>query len=158
MPQPRRGRPEAAAAIWNWREAAQAAIAAPSAARVRIRGALQGAFGVAAGALLFHFVSQTLGTIVCAIGGSVVLAALVSPLGLFAAIDGAFHAVGRLLARGLTWLLMPAIFYLLFLPFGLLFRRGRRDAMKRYYDSEATSYWTVREQQRPSLEARGRKF
>ena len=152
------GRPEAAAAIWNWKVSTDSSAEAPSTARIRIRGALQAAVGVAVGALVYNFVSTTVGTLICAIGGSIGLAALVSPLGLFAVIERAFVALGGLLARGLTWVLMPSIFYLLFLPFGFLFRRGRRDAMKRYYDGEASSYWTVREQQRPTLETQSRQF
>ena len=44
----------------------------------------------------------------------------------------------------MTWIVMVPIFYGVFLPFGLLFRRGRRDRMKRYYDPDAQSYWEER--------------
>ena len=36
---------------------------------------------------------------------------------------------------------MIPIFYLFFLPFGKLLRRGRHDRLRRYYESEAESYW-----------------
>jgi hypothetical protein len=81
------------------------------------------------------------GTIACAIG----LAALASPLGVFAAIERAFAALGRWVGGALAWLILPLIFYLFFTPFSLLFRRGRRDSMKRHLDAEAVSYWTTRE-------------
>jgi hypothetical protein len=55
------------------------------------------------------------------------------------------RAIGRRIGRALTWLLLVPLFYLFFLPFGLLFRRGRRDRLKRYFDREATTYWETLE-------------
>ena len=37
------------------------------------------------------------------------------------------------------------LFYIFFLPFGKLLRRGRRDRMQRYSDEEAKSYWETPE-------------
>jgi len=73
------------------------------------------------------------------------LAALLSPLGLFAAIERLLAAVGTRIQRALTWLLLPMIFFLFFVPFRRFFRRGRRDSMRRFYDPGAPSYWQPRE-------------
>ena len=69
-------------------------------------------------------------------------AAMLSPLALFAAIERSFAALGRWVGKALQWTLLPAIFYGFFTPFALLFRRGRRDAMTRYFDADAKSYWS----------------
>jgi hypothetical protein len=78
------------------------------------------------------------------IAGVIGLCALVSPLGLYAAIERSFAALGRWTGRALTWLLLPIAFYAFFVPFRALFRRGRRDSMRRYFDAESPSYWSLR--------------
>ena len=123
------GRPEAAEAIWKFTHDERATVAP---GRVRLRGSLQALVGVGIGVVLFLFVSPTIGRIVMAIGSFVLLSALVSPTVVYAGIEKLFEFLGHLLGRGMTWLLMVPLFYLFFLPFGLLFRRGRRDRLRRY--------------------------
>jgi hypothetical protein len=96
---------------------------------------------LAVGAVLFAFWSRPIGTVVLVVGGTIGLSALASPTGLYAGIEGLFAALGRWTGRGLTWLLLVPLFYLFFLPFGLLLRRGRRDRLKRYFEQEAETYW-----------------
>ena len=50
-------------------------------------------------------------------------------------------ATGSVVGHATTWVVMIPIFYLFFLPFGKLLRRGRRDRLRRYYESEAETYW-----------------
>lgn len=140
----RPGRPEAAAEIWRWRAPA-AGVEAPSAARARRRGLLQALGAGVFGTLLFVFWSQTIATIVFCVAGIIGLSALLSPTGLYAGVEKLFVSLAHWTGRGLTWLLMVPLFYLFFLPFGLLFRRGRRDRMRRFYEPEAPSYWEPRE-------------
>ena len=156
MPERRAGRPEAAAAIWSWREAPQRPAGSPR--RARLRGALQGAVGIVLGALFLALGHGVVGWIAAGIGTTVLLAALLSPTGLYAAIEGAFAALGERVGRGLAYLLMPAIFYGFFLPFSLLFRRGRRDAMRRFYEPEAASYWTKRREEQVASRPRTRQY
>jgi hypothetical protein len=144
MSEAHRGRPEAAAAIWTWQGSAPTAPA-PTAGRVRLRGLAQAAVGAAAGAAILAFASRPLGIVVLSIASAIALAALVSPQGLFAGIERAFAALGHQIGRVLTWILLPAIFYLFFVPFSALFRRGRRDSMKRFFDASAQSYWKLRD-------------
>lgn len=140
----RPGRAEAASVVWKW-QSSGAAAARPDARPLRLRGALQASTGLAVAAGLAWWGLRTpaaiVGGIACAIG----LAALVSPFGVFAAIERAFAMLGRWVGQALTWILLPMIFYLFFTPFSLLFRRGRRDSMKRHFDPAAASYWTSRE-------------
>jgi len=148
---PTPGRAEAAASIWDWRHRQIAAAPEISASRARIRGAIQGLTGVAAGGLIFASASTTLGTVVLGIAGLILLAALISPTGLYAGIALGLEALGHFVRRAMTWVLMPLIFYMIFLPFGLLFRRGHKDPMRRFYDPNAATYWSPRKDQGPSL-------
>jgi len=96
--------------------------------------------------------------VILTIASIILLAALISPTGLFAGIERGFDALGHAASRLVTLVLLSAIFYSFFLPFGLLFRRGRRDSMKRFYEPEAHTYWSPRERERESVEALRRKF
>lgn len=134
------GRPEAAAAIWSWQEP----LATPSseaAGRARLRGLLRAALVLALGALLVVFWSEIVGAVVLVMAGVIGFSALISPTGLYAGVERLFAALGRWTGEGLNWLLLVPLFYLFFLPFGLLLRRGRRDRLKRYLEQELESYW-----------------
>ncbi len=72
---------------------------------------------------------------------ALLLSLLLSPTGLYAALQRLFAATGRAAGRITTWLVMVPLFYLFFLPFGRLLRRGRRDRLKRSFDRAAGSYW-----------------
>jgi hypothetical protein len=75
------------------------------------------------------------------LGGVVAVAALLSPGLAYVAIERLFAAAGRALGGALTWLVLPPMFYLVFYPFGLLLRRGRRDRLSRFYEPSAPTYW-----------------
>ena len=158
MREVRPGRPEAAAVIWNWREAAPASGSPRSAASLRTRGALQAVAGATVGGLVLAFVSKTFGFVILGIASLILLSALLSPTGLYAAIDRGFAALGRGVGIVLTWLTLPVIFFLFFVPFGFLFRRGRRDSMRRFYEVSATSYWSDRSEGVVASSSRSRQF
>jgi hypothetical protein len=140
----RAGRPEAAAEIWRWREPhAEASPESPQ--RARVLGSLQALGTAALGALLFVYWSQTIGAVVLGLAAVVFASALISPTGLYLGIRRGFGALARLTGRAMTWILMVPIFYLIFLPFGMLFRRGRRDRLQRYFEPDAASYWDPHE-------------
>jgi hypothetical protein len=113
--------------------------------RVRVRGSVQAAIVAAIALLLLWLGLRTVALVMLGAAAILLLAALASPRGLYAVLDGLARAIGRRIGRALTWLLLVPVFYLFFLPFGLLFRRGRRDRLKRYFDSEAPSYWETLE-------------
>lgn len=153
----RPGRPEAAAAIWHWREAEQSPDR--EAGQARRRGAIQAAIGAAVAVGLYAGLGWTIASVVVAsIAGLLGITALVSPTRLYAAIERGTSAFAGWVGKGLTWIVMPPVFFLIFLPFGLLFRRGRRDAMKRFYDADAPSYWVVRDPEREATRSRERPF
>ena len=155
--QARPGRAKAAAAIWDWRgDSSQTPAARPS--RTRLRGTLQALAGAGVGALIFARVSWIAGTVVMSIATLILLSALLSPAGLYAGIERLFAALGRRVGAGLTWIVLPLIFYLIFLPFGTLFRSGRRDPMKRFYEADAESYWSPRRVGRSGSAFRTRQY
>jgi hypothetical protein len=143
-PRLRSGRPEAAAVVWEWNPAS----AAPSrrdARPVRRRGALQAAAGLAVAAGFAWLGHRAPAGVAAGIAGVIGVAALASPFGVYAAIERVFATLGRWVGGALAWIALPLIFYLFFAPFSVLFRRGRRDSMKRAFDAGAESYWTSRE-------------
>jgi hypothetical protein len=155
----RPGRPEAAAAIWDWRGAsAPRGSAGPSATQIRLRGFLQGLVALAVGAGLLAWGFRGFGIAACVFGSVVGLSALLSPTGLHAGLLRLFAATGRVIGRALTWTLLPVIFFGFFFVFGSLFRRGRRDSMKRFYDPGAPSYWSKRSPGRAGSQSRERQY
>jgi hypothetical protein len=139
MTAPRSGSPEASAVIWRWRDAG--ATAAAQASPGRLRGSLQALAGSVFGLACFLFWSRTVAYLAFGMAALVLFAALLSPGGLYAGIQRLFEKTGRAIGRLMTYLLMTPLFYLFFLPFGKLLRRGRRDRLRRYFDTDAESYW-----------------
>jgi hypothetical protein len=132
--------PKASAVIWRWRET-EAEAPGPSAASVRVRGSLQALAGYAVAVAIHLFWSQTVAIVAFALTTVVLFCALVSPHGLYSLVRRLFDATGRVVGHAMTWIVMIPIFYLFFLPFGMLLRRGRNDRLRRYYESEAETYW-----------------
>jgi hypothetical protein len=137
----RAGRPEAAAVIWHWRERPGSGSREQSPSKARIMGSVQGLVGASVATAIYLLWSQTIGMVVFCISAIILFTALVSPNGLYRAIQGLFAALGNFTGRVLTWLTLVPLFYLFFLPFGLLMRRGRRDRMKRFLEPDEESYW-----------------
>jgi hypothetical protein len=155
MSQVGEGRAEAAAAIWAWRTTGAASstdLASPSAARRR--GLLRALVVGALGAALLAFWSPLLGRIVLGIASLVALAALLSPLGIYAALERGLGVLAYKTGVLLTWVLMAVIFYAVFTPFGLIFRRGRRDSLRRASDPALSSYWEAAERGRSASASR----
>ena len=151
------GSQRAAARIWNWRDESKTPTG-DEGVPTRARGVVQALTGAIAGSAIFFFFSRTAAYIVWTIAGLILLSALLSPGGLYARIDRFFLSLGHLLGRAMTWVLMPAIFYGFFVPFGLLFRRGRRDTMKRFYEADLDTYWTDHDPSRSGSDDRRRQY
>jgi len=98
--------------------------------------------GLSVATLFYFFWSETVAYIAGGIATLILLSALASPVGLYATIDRGFLALGSFIGRGARWVVMPAVLYLFFTPFSLLFRRGRRDSMTRFYEANAETYWS----------------
>jgi hypothetical protein len=139
MGAPRPGRPEAAATAW---ERVDQMDAPESPAKVRRKGALQAAGGVVVGGVLYgYFGLTTLPYMMFAAASVLLLSSLLSPGGVYRALESFLGAIASRLGRGVMWVALASIFYLFFMPFSLLFRRGRRDRLARSFEPEAESYW-----------------
>jgi hypothetical protein len=135
----RAGSPQASAVIWRWR--GDPAAQRPAPGRARLHGALQALAGAAVGAIFFLFWSRKVAAVAFAMSAFVGLSALLSPTGFYPRLRRFFDATGHAVGVVVTWIVMVPIFYLFFFPFGVLMRRGRNDRMRRYYETDAPTYW-----------------
>jgi hypothetical protein len=80
--------------------------------------------------------------------GAVTLVMLASawvwPLTAYSRFEGALNAFGRAVGRLLAWVLLVPVFLVFFWGFGRWRRGGRRDALQRWVDPQASSYWRPR--------------
>ncbi len=160
-PEPNRANPNAAALVWDWRgrEARQAGADAREAAGARRRGLIGLGVGLGVAALI-HFVLHRprVALVVAGIAALLALLALVSPRGLYRqamrGLDLFAHGVGT----GVTWILMALLYFLLFLPVGLLLRAGRKLGIAKHYDPKLASYWKEPQARPGTLDAYRRQF
>jgi hypothetical protein len=147
----RPGRPEAAERVW---QAARLGPVRPDPSAARRRGLGRGVIGLVAAGLFLGLGHRGLAAVVGAITLVSAGLAVVSPLGAYAALERALGRFGALVGTALSWLLLAPMLYLVFFPFGFLFRRGAHDALRRAREPGVPSYWTVRASERPSDRAR----
>jgi hypothetical protein len=57
------------------------------------------------------------------------------------ALDRIADVCNRIVGALLQWTLLPLVYLLLFVPYRVLFRRGKRDLLTRWADRDAVSYW-----------------
>lgn len=140
------GRPEAAAVIWDWKGERDAR---PERAKKARRGAIVRALVAAvAGGLFLFFGRVGVAGVAWGVGGLTLVLGLASPLGAYAALERVIGKAGDLVGTVLTWMLLAPVYYLFFAPFGLIFKRGAKDPMKRELSKDAPTYWQKRERQR----------
>jgi len=147
----------AAQIVWQWRRAPAGDERAIAAAAARRKGLLGGVIGLAVAATLYFWKPQ-MALVVVAIAVLTTLLALVSPLGGFRALTGAFEAFARGVGLVLTWLLMALAYYLLFLPFGLVLRVAGRLHITRGADAKRASYWQESTAPAPGIDTYRRPF
>lgn len=145
MPETNQRRENASAAIWDW-QAADVQKSTDTAAVLRRSGLVQGGVTALASAALWYFDLNVMAYVAAAIATLLIVAALVSPTRFYAALKRGGDKLGWQLSRIIKWLLLPAIYYLFFLPFGKLFRQGPRDTLNRQYEPELTTYWIDRDE------------
>jgi len=141
-------RAEASAVAWNWRgrAAVDAGALAREAAANRRKGLIGGAIGLAVAALFYFVLHRTLAAeVIAAIAILIALIALASPLGLYKGLTRVLDRFAYFVGAAFTWLLMPLLFYLVFLPAGLFLRaRGKLGIARgndRAADSRLPTYW-----------------
>jgi hypothetical protein len=129
--------------VWNWRNPTSAEPAAQSHVSRR-RGALQSLIGFSIATILFLLGHRILAFIGAGISTLTLLIALTFPRALYARWHDGVARLGSWVGAALSWVLLVPTYYLIFLPFGLLLRRGSRDSMERSLDPDADSYWKPR--------------
>lgn len=144
----RPGSSRAAAVAWRWRETGATGSAAEREARrrsLRREGVLRAAIGAAVGGAFSFFGAAMLARVAWVGSAAVLLAALASPAGLYAAIGRGLAHFGHLVGRLLAVVFLTPVYFLFFVPFGRLLRAGRRDRLERWFDPEVATYWHRRD-------------
>ena len=153
---PRPGLPEAARLVWTGDDPPDAR--GPEIRRARRQALLRGGISLALAALLFLVGWRIVGAIALALGTLTLLAGFLSPQGLHRHLDRLFLGLVALIGRLMTWLVLTPVYLLVFLPYGALFRRGRRDRLLRWYEPEASTYWKEREPASDRAHRHSRQF
>ncbi len=137
----------ASAVIWNWKTLSLESEG-PSAGSLRTRGLVQGVIALLVGGVFHYFDLTLMSYIAFSLGAIFAMSALFSPTGLYATLDRGGQKLGIYLGNLVKWLLLPLLYFGFFLPFKVMFRKGKKDTLKRYYDSASSSYWSDREEDR----------
>jgi hypothetical protein len=142
-------RAQSASVAWNWRDRSgdQVAALVREAKANRRKGLIGGAIGLAFAALLhFGVHKERSAMVVAGVAVLVALLALASPLGGYKVLarwlDRFAHAVGA----AVTWVLMAILFYLVFLPAGLILRAQGKLGISKRADKRLPTYWIVTEE------------
>ncbi len=133
---------DTSAVVWNWRAAGKDLGADPAreAAAARRRGLIGLIVGLVAATLLF-FWKPVVAAVVAAISLTLALIAFAAPLTLHKKVTRALDAFARGVGMTVTWVLMTLLYYVLFLPVGLLLRARRRLGITRTPDPALATYW-----------------
>lgn len=137
-------RAEASSVAWSWRD--RAAGAAASRAREAATNRVKGLIGCVVGlifAALLHFVfhKERSAEVIAAIAILAALLALASPLGLYKGLTRGLDLFAHAVGAGVTWALMTVLFYLVFLPAGLILRARGKLGISRGPDRRLPTYW-----------------
>jgi hypothetical protein len=132
------------AVAWSWRKSAGPGDSrAREAAAARTRGAIGGAVGLSAAAAVWLFFEKPVAAAVIAgIAAAISLTAFLFPLTLYRKLNHGLEVFARAVGTAVTWVLMTVLFYLLFLPVGLLLRARGRLGITRGTDPKLSTYWT----------------
>jgi hypothetical protein len=122
-----------------------AARAAAKAATLRKSGIVRGLVAWVVAGVLFFFGRSIVGSVAASLGSLTLLLALVSPGRGYAALEKLVDRFAELVGQLLAWVLLAPVFFLFFVPFRLLFRRGAKDTLARGFDRGKDSYWSKHE-------------
>lgn len=145
------GRPEAARVVWNWREPPAGDARALRGARVRL--VVSGVIALGVGSALALLASRGVaGGVILGLGLASVSTGSLAPPGVIRRLERAIAAAAQAVGIFLGAVLLAPVYFLVFAPFSLLLRRGRRDRLGRGFDRAAGTYWTKRAEPRRSAE------
>jgi hypothetical protein len=137
------------AVVWDWNRTTTGddrdetrKHAANTAARKR--GVTGGIIGLLIAALVYHFWRPEPAYVIAGISLALALLAVVAPPA-YRKVAGLLDRFGHMVGMAVTWLLMTVLYYILFLPVGLLLRARGKLAVTRHPDRRLASYWTSTE-------------
>jgi hypothetical protein len=148
---------EPSAVIWRWRQEGDPGAAAHAAAAARKRGLLGLVVGLAAAAGIHHF-RPVAGFVVAAIAILFFLLAVAAPLTLYPQVMALLDRFGHLVGTAVTWVLMTVLYYLFFLPVGLLLRAGGKLGITTRPDRGLPSYWSPADERQRAPAAYRKQF
>jgi hypothetical protein len=142
-------RREPSSVVWNWRGGeTESAARGREAAAARKRGLLGGAIGLAVAALFFFlFKRPVAAAVIAGVAVLFTLLAVLAPLTAYKAVTRALDRFAHGVGTAVTWVLLTLLYYIFFLPFGLLLRARGKLAITRSFDPRQPSYWTSLERQ-----------
>ncbi|RPH54117.1 hypothetical protein EHM82_07335 [bacterium] len=149
------------AVVWDWRRSAARPEAdrAREAAAARRRGAIGGLVGLSiAAAVWFLFDRPVAAAVIAGIAVALTLIAFLAPLTLYRKISRGLEVFAHWVGSGVTWVLMTLLYYLLFLPVGLVLRARHKLGITRSADRNAPTYWTDTEARPRTPETYRRQF
>lgn len=149
------------AVAWNWqkRAAGPGDGRAREAAAARTRGAIGGAVGLAAAAVVyFYFEKPVAAQVIAGIAAGIALTAFLFPLTLYKKLNRGLEVFAHAVGSAVTWVLMTVLFYILFLPVGIFLRAGGKLAITRKADPKLPSYWTATDSRPRNPESYRRQF
>lgn len=130
--------------VWDWRKSAAgpAVDRAREVAAARRRGAIGGLVGLSvAAAVWFLFDRPVAAAVIAGIAVVLTLLAFLAPLTIYKRISRGLEVFAHWVGSGVTWVLMTLLYYLLFLPAGLVLRARHRLGITRAADPKAPTYW-----------------
>lgn len=136
------GRPEAAAAVWPWREAPAVAAAAARASRKRLM--ISGALGLAASFGVAWLGHPTAAWVVRALAGTTLALGLLGPPAVRARAEALVAGFGVVVGTVVAYLVLAPMFYLVITPVGVGRRLLGTDALRRRREPARESYWEPR--------------
>jgi hypothetical protein len=134
------------AVVWDWNRTAtgddqhQAKLDAAA----RKRGVIGSLVGLAIAAVVYHFWKPEAAYVIAGISLVLGLLALAAPPA-YRKVAGLLDRFGHAVGMAVTWVLMIVLYYLLFLPVGLLLRAQGKLAVTRHPDRRLASYWVSTE-------------
>ncbi|HKV11708.1 MAG TPA: hypothetical protein VJ725_26415, partial [Thermoanaerobaculia bacterium] len=95
---------------------------------------------------------------IAGIAVAIALIAFLFPLTLYKKLNHGLEVFAHGVGSVVTWVLMTVLYYLLFLPVGLLLRAGGKLAITRKADPKLSTYWTPTDSRPRNPESYRRQF
>jgi hypothetical protein len=139
------------AVVWDWRDGDRGSREqirrTREAAEIRKRGLIGGTVGLTVAALVFFLLKKPeLAAVIAGIALLLSLPSLLAPLTAGKSVARALDRFAHFVGMGVTWVLMTLLYYLLFLPAGLVLRARGKLGISRGFDPRRPSYWNVVEE------------